>query len=230
MNRLSFLFILLAVVRSAEGASVELCEYERLVIRTITAGELQLKVLSERAADGDRDAVDRMFRILTPHITGQVALRVRKVQIADNIDDISQRVMMNILRNRRAYDPTKGAISSWVRPIVMSEVDHYFQTDRRRAARNPGRTIEDLTSAEDLISPEPPVGSRIEQAEERERIKKQIEALPTNMRTAIEMHYFEQLTVQEISARLGVPDGTVKTWLSRGRQLLRKELEAEAGN
>ena len=50
-------------------------------------------------------------------------------------------------------------------------------------------------------------------------------SLPGKYRAVIHLHYFEGLSVMEIAQTLQVPEGTVKSQLSRGRALLREMLE-----
>ena len=50
-------------------------------------------------------------------------------------------------------------------------------------------------------------------------------SLPTKYRAVIHLHYFEGLSVAEMAAALELPEGTVKSQLSRGRTLLRDMLE-----
>ena len=49
-------------------------------------------------------------------------------------------------------------------------------------------------------------------------------ALPERYRLVLHLHYFEGYSVEETALILGVRPGTVKSQLSRGRALLRKEL------
>ncbi|SBT49871.1 RNA polymerase sigma factor [Micromonospora auratinigra] len=44
--------------------------------------------------------------------------------------------------------------------------------------------------------------------------------LPTNQRRAIVLHHLAQLSVREIAEQVGAPEGTVRSWLSRGRTAL----------
>jgi RNA polymerase sigma-70 factor (ECF subfamily) len=44
--------------------------------------------------------------------------------------------------------------------------------------------------------------------------------LPPKLRRAVVLHYLSDLSVAEIAAQEGVPDGTVKSWLHRGRTAL----------
>ncbi|MEG3632904.1 SigE family RNA polymerase sigma factor [Micromonospora palythoicola] len=55
--------------------------------------------------------------------------------------------------------------------------------------------------------------------------------LPATQRRAIVLHHLAQLTVAEIADQLGVPEGTVKSWLSRARTALARHLteRQEAG-
>jgi RNA polymerase sigma-70 factor (ECF subfamily) len=50
--------------------------------------------------------------------------------------------------------------------------------------------------------------------------------LPANQRRALVLHYLADLPVAEIAAREGVPAGTVKSWLHRGRAALAAQLGA----
>lgn len=52
-------------------------------------------------------------------------------------------------------------------------------------------------------------------------------ALPAKYRTVIHLYYFEGLSVAETAAALGRAEGTVKSQLNRGRDLLRKALKED---
>ncbi|GIF51834.1 RNA polymerase sigma-70 factor (ECF subfamily) [Asanoa ferruginea] len=48
--------------------------------------------------------------------------------------------------------------------------------------------------------------------------------IPPKLRRAVVLHYLGQLSVAEIAAQEEVPEGTVKSWLSRGRTALAEHL------
>lgn len=50
-------------------------------------------------------------------------------------------------------------------------------------------------------------------------------SLPQNYRTVIYLLYYEGYKVNEISKLMNKPEGTVKTWLFRAREILKQELE-----
>jgi RNA polymerase sigma-70 factor (ECF subfamily) len=49
--------------------------------------------------------------------------------------------------------------------------------------------------------------------------------LPFGQREAIALHYFADLPIEDIAARVGAPVGTIKARLSRGREALSKHLQ-----
>ncbi|MDQ1650912.1 MAG: hypothetical protein QOI35_112 [Cryptosporangiaceae bacterium] len=51
--------------------------------------------------------------------------------------------------------------------------------------------------------------------------------IPADQRRVIVLHYVADLSVGEIAAEVGAPAATVKAWLSRGRQALRRRLDEE---
>jgi RNA polymerase sigma-70 factor (ECF subfamily) len=54
-------------------------------------------------------------------------------------------------------------------------------------------------------------------------------ALPARYRDTLVLFYFHEMDVERAAASLGVPVGTVKARLSRGRDLLRRKLVATLG-
>lgn len=56
---------------------------------------------------------------------------------------------------------------------------------------------------------------------------KVVQQLRKKYRDVILLHYFQELTVKEVSQVLVIPEGTVKTYLFRGRKQLKKILKGE---
>ena len=60
--------------------------------------------------------------------------------------------------------------------------------------------------------------------ERRDRIAAAMDRLPDLYRTSLHMRYWLELSVEEIAASLNVPEGTAKSYLFRGRLLLKRYL------
>lgn len=57
-----------------------------------------------------------------------------------------------------------------------------------------------------------------------EDLKRALSRLPEKERTAIVLHYFEDLPVKDIAVIMGIPSGTVKYYLSMGRNHLKEHI------
>ena len=80
--------------------------------------------------------------------------------------------------------------------------------------------------------PAPPGGSPEAEAvarESREEVLGCLQALPAKYREVLVLYYLEELSVGDIGQVLEQPEGTVKSKLSRGRALLKAEIEAKWG-
>ncbi|MDR0915867.1 MAG: RNA polymerase sigma factor [Oscillospiraceae bacterium] len=52
-----------------------------------------------------------------------------------------------------------------------------------------------------------------------------VAALPAKYRTAVHLHYYEDMKIDDIASALGVKANTVKSWLHRARLMLKGKLE-----
>ena len=74
-----------------------------------------------------------------------------------------------------------------------------------------------------------PLEEAVTQAMEPEdrEVYQAVLALPRKYRTALHLHYYEGYSVAEIAALTGAREGTVKSWLSRGRERLAAQLKGD---
>src|SRR5699024_484304 len=74
-----------------------------------------------------------------------------------------------------------------------------------------------MRSAMPLSLPQPP--------EQENSLLAEIRTLPKGQRNAIDLFYYEEMSIREIAQLLHAKEGTVSSWLSRGRAALRAQLE-----
>ena len=67
-------------------------------------------------------------------------------------------------------------------------------------------------------------GSALDAAFRHEELRRALTRIPEKERTAIVLHYFEDLPVKEIASIMQIPAGTVKYHLSVGRDHLRQHI------
>jgi RNA polymerase sigma-70 factor (ECF subfamily) len=57
-----------------------------------------------------------------------------------------------------------------------------------------------------------------------------LQALPSKYRIPLYLYYYEEYSVREISECLRVKEGTIKSQLSRGRELLKENLKGDGAD
>ena len=97
------------------------------------------------------------------------------------------------------------------------------QRGPRRAPRAPKAAPKAVAPQQEAQASRPPKGA----ARSGKPADKAVLSLPKPYRTAIHLHYYEGYSVAEIAALTGAREGTVKSWLSRGRDRLAAALKGD---
>jgi len=120
----------------------------------------------------------------------------------------------------RAY----RALSQWRRDAVFSTWLFALATNlyRSELRRIPARTV----PLEDVEEPRDPraADGGVEDDDRDRAVRRAVYALPAKYREALVLFYFHEMDVPCAANSLGLPEGTVKARLFRGRQLLRGKL------
>ena len=142
----------------------------------------------------------------------------------EEAEDAAQEAFIKAYIHLHTYDQ-KRKFSTWLYRIATNlcidrirkkKPDYYLD------AEVPG--TEGLDMYSQLASDERLPEEELERMELQERIQYEISQLPDKYRSVIILKYIEELPLQEISDILGIPLGTVKTRVHRGREALRKQL------
>lgn len=75
-----------------------------------------------------------------------------------------------------------------------------------------------------LVDPAPTPAECLERTSTREEIRAAIRALPSGPRQVVLLRIEAELTFQEIADELGVPLGTVLTWMRKATEILKKQV------
>ncbi len=134
----------------------------------------------------------------------------------DDTQDLVQEVLLRVRRGLATYRP--GSLEGWLSRITTNA----FLDDVRRRKRRPLEVVAEL--------PERAIGVDVdpEQVLSRTRLPDEIQdalrALPEDFRAAVVLCDIVGLDYAEIADSLGIPPGTVRSRIHRGRAQLRKAL------
>lgn len=185
--------------------------------------------LANRICRGDQSA----FEILMRQYNQRLFRVVRG--ILKNDADAEEALQDAYLSAYRAFAKFRGdsKLSTWLTRIVINEALGRLRKQRREQvviALRPDNPVERRFENEAEI--DAPSGSPEEamvRVELRALIEKKIDELPIGFRTVFIMREVEEMTVEETSQCLGIPEATVRSRLFRAKGLLRAALEQEIG-
>ena len=142
----------------------------------------------------------------------------------DEALDLSQEVFLRIFRTLSRFRG-QSALRTWIYRIVVNQARNRQRWWRRRHRADQVslddyvRTFGDVVSHQDVL-PDRQLASK----ETAARIRRALDDLPFDQRTALILREIDGLRYEEIAFTLDVAVGTVKSRLTRARQALRAEL------
>ena len=168
--------------------------------------------LVARASRGDVEAFSKLVLAHTALVRG-VTLRLLGRQEAQ---DASQEVWVKVWANIKTFRG-ESAFSTWLYTITVNTCLSARRKESRRRAREVDEEMSYLS--EPSGGDADPEEAALD-AERRGEILVALGNVRAEHRTAMVMRHMEGLSCAEISEVLGVPDGTVKGWASRGRSAM----------
>jgi RNA polymerase sigma-70 factor (ECF subfamily) len=163
-------------------------------------------------ARGDAMALRRLYDHMASHLMG-VALRI--VRRRDLADDVVHDAFVQVWRRAGTFDPGRGSGRAWLASIVR----HRALTVMRRIGRE--RPLDEAELAEQPLD-EPSALERLERAADAGALHRCLQELEPVRRRTILLAYADGLSLTQIAARLGAPVGTIKSWVRRSLEALRR--------
>ena len=140
---------------------------------------------------------------------------------AGEIDDILQDAYLKIWRNATSFDGGRASAITWISTIVRNTA-----IDARRARKLPTSDLDEAHLVACQV--DPPDDGDFDYERAAPIAIRALERLPEERRKMIALAYIEGESRATLSRRFGVPIGTVKTWLHRALETVRKDCLAAA--
>lgn len=176
--------------------------------------------LVARCLAGDEGAWERIVQLYTRRIYN---LCYRFTGRAAEAEELTQEVFLRIFRTLKSYSPAQGALGTWMVSVTRNLlIDHYRRTRKDRVT---SPLEEELPRLEQKEAGTPPPDRRISRSEMSQLLQKALDRLSPDLREAVILRDVQELDYKEIQAILGVPEGTVKSRINRGRVELARLLK-----
>jgi RNA polymerase sigma-70 factor (ECF subfamily) len=140
--------------------------------------------------------------------------------------DLTQEVFLRVFKTIKSFRSTEGSFHTWLARVTRNLlIDHYRRTRKERVTDSIEEQLPMLeqTGGAAAARPDQALAGR----EASEILQAALQKLSPDLREAVILRDLQQMEYREIAAVLGIPEGTVKSRINRGRaelaRLLRKQ-------
>ena len=195
------------------------------------AEQRALAELAARCLKGDADAWEKLARSQQRRVYG-ICFRFTGSQT--EAEDLTQEAFLKMYRNLAAFDPAKGGFTTWLTTLTRNLlVDNYRRARMDRLSDSLDETLDGEddgpTRAERLTDGRSNQEKHVAGLELRAQIQEALKQVSPELREAVILRDIEDMDYKDIAEVLGVPQGTVKSRISRGRAELARLLKRLEG-
>jgi RNA polymerase sigma-70 factor, ECF subfamily len=179
--------------------------------------------LVARCLKGDETAWEELVRLNTRKVYG---LCYRFTGSGSEAQDLTQEVFLRVFRTIRTFRSSEGSFGTWLARVTRNLlIDHYRRTRQERVTDSIEEQLPMLEEAGAAASVRPDQG--VAGREASEILQATLQKLSPDLREAVILRDLQEMEYREIAEVLGIPEGTVKSRINRGRcelgRLLRKQ-------
>ncbi len=179
-----------------------------------------------RCLNGDSAAWAEMVRMHHKRVYG---LCYRFTGNAADSEDLTQDVFLKIYANLGSFDAGRGSLPVWITTMTRNLlVDNFRRTRNLRATSSLDEgwnESEELRPVDRLMASGPSQHELAAKKELGKMVQEALAKVSVELREAVILRDLQDMDYKEIAQVLGIPEGTVKSRISRGRAELARLLE-----
>jgi RNA polymerase sigma-70 factor (ECF subfamily) len=185
----------------------------RTPISSVDADEL--RQLLAQCSLGNRRAFESLYR----HVSGHLfAVALRCMGHRDQAEDVLQEAFVRIWNGASLYDAKLSAPMTWMVSITRNKA-----IDQLRKRREEPLTDEQVRA---LFDQAPSPYEQMESHRDASALQRCLDTLEGMQRQSIITAYFHGASHSDLVSQLTAPLGTIKSWIRRGMERLRRCLES----
>lgn len=177
-----------------------------------------------RVALGDRAALRHVYDATSAHLFG-VALRI--LNRRDLAEDALQESFVNVWQHAGSYRASQAEPMTWLISIVRNKALDHLRSGQRHVAESID-AASDEHEARQITDERPDPMQLLMNAADALSIRACLEAIDASQRQCLALAYYHGYSNTEVAAHLRAPLGSVKAWIRRGLERLRKCLDGVA--
>lgn len=177
----------------------------------------EIDPLIERCLKGDQSAWDAIVALYWRKVFN---IAYKFVGRHDEAEDLAQDIFLRLFKSLKTFD-RRANFSTWLVSVSRNLcIDHYRSTRREHELVTHDVDVVVLAQPSTIDSPH----ALLERRDRVALVRAALDKLTPSLRTAVILRDIQELSYQEIADRLGVPEGTVKSRINRGRAELARQI------
>ncbi len=188
--------------------------------------EIDWSQIVRRCMDGDSGAWAQLVR---EHHRRVYGLCYRFTGSSADAEDLTQDGFLKIYSNLASFDMGRGSLQVWITTMTRNLlVDNFRRTRNQRATGSLDDgwdQTEELKPIDRLTSQGPSPHEIAAKKELQKMVQNALSNVSVELREAVILRDLQDMDYKEIAQVLGIPEGTVKSRISRGRAELARLLE-----
>jgi len=188
-----------------------------MAVNPSAAAPQEIDPLIERCLKGDQRAWDEIVRLYWRKVFN---VAYKFVGRQDEAEDLAQDIFLKLFKSLKTFD-RRANFSTWLISVSRNLcIDHYRSVRREHEVVTHDVDVVSLARPSALDSPQ----VALERRDRVALLRAALDKLAPSLRTAVMLRDIQELTYQEIAEKLGVPEGTVKSRINRGRTELARQI------
>jgi len=188
--------------------------------------EIDWSQVVRRCMNGDSGAWAELVRTHHRRVYG---LCYRFTGNPTDAEDLTQDVFLKVYSNLSSFDSARGSLQVWIATMTRNLlVDNFRRTRNQRATSSLDdgwESAEELKPVDRLTARGPSPHESAARKELAKMVQNALARVSVELREAVILRDLQDLDYKEIAQVLDIPEGTVKSRISRGRAELARLLE-----
>jgi RNA polymerase sigma factor (sigma-70 family) len=203
-------------IERARHARVQPPSKPGLKVLKLTSTPEMSQLIVQIALSKDKAAFATLFEYFAPRLKSMLIGSGTDTATAE---ELAQEAMLSVWRKADRFDPAKASASTWIFTIARNLRIDRFRSERRHELDPKDPTL--------IPENEVPADDQLSLKDRQVVVRKALSDLPDDQRNVVQLSFIEGLSHQEISDRLELPLGTVKSRLRLSFEKLKTQLRSE---
>ncbi len=176
-------------------------------------------ILVNRCLDGDSQAWEVIVRSYTGRLLNMGYQYLGSYAVAE---ELTQDIFLKVYQNLASFHPETGSLKSWIMRVGRNLIIDYYRSHKKEknVAGSEELEVLDIKCNNRETTPFDSLYLR----EKAEFLHSLLDKISPELKEAVILRDIEELSYQEISERIEIPVGTVKSRINRGRIELSKKM------